>query len=231
VRAAGRLYTDAAGMQECEMPRALTLAEIPGVIEEYARAARNALAAGFDGVELHCTSGYLPMQFLASNATLRGEAYGGTAATRARFVIEPLEALSGTIGADRVGLRICPGNPFNDVLDPDPADTYGTLLAGIRHLDIAWLHVMRSPLADFDAFAFARARFGGPLVLNDGFDGASAAAAVAADPAVAVSFGRHFIGNPDLVRRLRDGSPLAGFDQKTLYTAGAAGYTDYPALS
>ena len=231
VRAAGRLYTDAAGMQECEMPRALTLAEIPGVIEEFARAARNSLAAGFDGVELHCTSGYLPMQFLASNTNLRRDAYGGDAANRARFVIETLEALSGAVGADRVGMRICPGNPFNDVLDPDPAATYGALLAGIRHLSIAWLHVMRSPLADFDAFAFARAAFEGPLILNDGFDHASAAAAVAADPAVAVSFGRFFIGNPDLVRRLRDGLPLARFDQKTLYTAGAAGYTDYPAWS
>lgn len=231
VRAAVRLYTDAAGMQECEMPRALALTEIPRVVDEYGSAGASARAAGFDGVELHCTSGYLPMQFLASNTNLRRDAYGGSASNRARFVIETLEALCGAVGADRVGVRICPGNPFNDVLDPDPAETYGTLLAGIRHLNIAYLHVIRSPLAGFDAFAFTRARFDGPLVLNDGFDLGSAVAAVAADPAVAVSFGRHFIGNPDLVRRMREGLPLAGFDHKTLYSAGAAGYTDYPAVS
>ena len=228
VRASGKIYTDAAGMQEHDMPRALDISEIPGVIDEYRRAAANAMAAGFDGVELHCTSGYLPMQFLAGNTNLRTDAYGGSAERRARFVIEVMEAIAGQIGADRLGMRICPGNPFNDVLDANPAETYGALLKGLEHLGLAYLHVVRSPLGYFDAFAFARSNFAGPLILNDGFDGDSARRAAMSDARGAVSFGRHFIGNPDLVARLRDRLPLAGFDAKTLYTPGVAGYTDYP---
>lgn len=228
VRAAGQIYTDAAGMQDNDMPRALALGEIPGVIEEYATATRNALAAGFDGVELHCTSGYLPMQFMATNSNLRTDAYGGSAANRVRFVVEAAEAMAGVAGAGRVGLRICPANPFNDVLDPEPAETYGALLSRIAGMKPAYLHVIRSPRRDFDAFAFAREHFAGPVILNDGFDGAKAAKALADGRGDAVSFGRHFVGNPDLVQRLRDGLPLAGFDLKTLYTPGPMGYTDYP---
>ena len=228
VRAAGRMYTDAAGMQEMDLPRALALEEIPRVLEEYASATRNALAAGFDGVELHCTSGYLPMQFLAVNSNLRTDAYGGPARNRVRFVLEALEAMTGVARAGRVGLRICPGNPFNDVLDPDPAETYAELLGRITGSGVAYLHVIRSPRKDFDAFEFARRHFDGPLILNDGFDGASAAAAIVQGQGDAVSFARHYIGNPDLVRRLQQGLPLAGFDPKTMYTPGPAGYTDYP---
>jgi len=228
VRAAGRMYTDAAGMQEMDMPRALALEEIPRVVEEYAAATRNALAAGFDGVELHCTSGYLPMQFMAVNTNLRTDAYGGSAAHRVRFVVETLEALTGVAGAGKVGMRICPANPFNDVVDPEPAETYGELLARSAHLHLAYLHVIRSPRRDFDAFAFAKEHFRGALILNDGFDGHSASLAVAEGRGAAVSFGRHFIGNPDLVRRLREDLPLADFDPKTMYTPGPVGYTDYP---
>lgn len=231
VRAAGKIYTDAAGMQDQDVPRALELEEIPGVIEEYATATRNALAAGFDGVELHCTSGYLPMQFMATNSNLRTDAYGGPAQNRVRFVVEALQAMVGAASAGRVGLRICPGNPFNDVLDPEPAVTYEALLSRIAGLQVAYLHVIRSPLKDFDAFGFAQNYFKGPLILNDGFDGASAAEALAEGRCAAVSFARHFVGNPDLVCRLREGLPLAGFDPKTLYTPGPAGYIDYPCAS
>ena len=231
VRAAGKIYTDAAGMQEHDMPRALGLAEIRSVIEEYAAATRNALAAGFDGVELHCTSGYLPMQFMAGNSNQRTDAYGGSAPNRVRFVVEAAEAMVGAAGAGRVGLRICPGNPFNDVDDPDPAVTYEALLARIAGLGLAFLEVVRSPRKEFDAFAFARAHFKGPLILNDSFDGASASQAVADGRGAAVSFARHFIGNPDLVSRLRDGLPLAGFNHTSRYTRGPAGYTDYPDAS
>jgi N-ethylmaleimide reductase len=230
VRAAGKIYTDTAGMRELDIPRALALAEIPAVVEEYAAATRNALVAGFDGVELHCTSGYLPMQFLATNSNLRTDAYGGSADNRARFVIEVVAAMADVAGGARVGMRICPANPFNDVLDPDPAATYAALLQAVAGLRLAYLHVIRSPLKDFDAFGFARAHFGGPLILNDGFDGAMASEALAAGRGDAVSFARHFIGNPDLVRRLREGLPLAGFDPKTMYTPGPVGYTDYPCV-
>src|SRR5690606_25720182 len=231
VRAAGKMYTDAAGMQDMDMPRALALEEIPRVIDEYANATRNALAAGFDGVELHCTSGYLPMQFMAVNSNLRTDAYGGSTKNRVRFAVEAAEAMAGVAGAGRVGLRICPANPFNDVLDPEPAQTYAELLAGVAGLGVAYLHVIRSPRKDFDAFEFARRNCAGPLILNDGFDGVSASQAVAEGRCAAVSFGRHFIGNPDLVARLREGAPLADFDARKLYTPGPEGYTDYPSVA
>jgi N-ethylmaleimide reductase len=223
-----QMYTDDAGMQDCDVPEALSLAEIPSVVGEYARAARLAREAGFDGVELHAASGYLPMQFLCSNSNQRRDAYGGAATNRARFVVEVLEALCATIGAGRVGMRICPANPFNDVADPEPALTYRALLEGIGPLGIAYLHVIRSPIRTVDAFALARRHFAGPIVLNDGFHGDSARAAIRGGAGAAVSFARHFIGNPDLVRRLRERLPLAGFDRHTLYTNGPVGYVDYP---
>ena len=229
VRAAVSMFTDAAGMQRCDEPEALSAAGIVGVIEEYADAARLAREAGFDGVELHCTSGYLPMQFLASNCNLRGDGWGGDAARRARFVVETLEALVAAIGAGRVGFRICPGNPFNDVVDFDPLATYRTLLEAVRPLRCAWLHVIASPLKELDAFALARAHHDGALIVNDGFDPDSARRAIEERAGDAVSFGRHYVGNPDLVERIAAGHPLAGFDRRTLYTPGAAGYTDYPA--
>ena len=231
LRAAGQIYTDAAGMQDQDLPRALGLQEIPQIIDEYAQATKRALAAGFDAVELHCTSGYLPMQFLATNSNQREDAYGGSVEKRARFVIETLAAMVAAAGGGRVGLRICPGNPFNDVVDPDPAETYTTLLAAIAPMQLAYLHVMRSPVRGFDAFAFARQNFKGGLILNDGFDAARATKALADGRGEAVSFGRHYIGNPDLVQRLRDNLPLAGFDQATLYTPGTRGYSDYPAAA
>lgn len=231
VKAKGKIFTDEAGMAEFETPRALSIDEIRGVVSEYQRAANLAVDAGFDGVELHCTSGYLPMQFLAINSNLREDEYGGSVANRRRFVVETLEAMAGAIGADRVGLRIRPASPYNDVVDTDPVETYSGLLGAIAPLELAYLHVMLSPLPELDSFAMARKHFGGPLIINDGFDGSSAREALRAGRGEAVSFGRHFIGNPDLVRRLRENASLSGFDQKTLYTPGATGYTDYPYLS
>ncbi|HLB84737.1 MAG TPA: hypothetical protein VJK00_08390, partial [Steroidobacteraceae bacterium] len=227
-RANVKMYTDDAGMQDCDVPEAVSLAEIPQVIEEYAQAARLAREAGFDGVELHGASGYLPMQFLASNSNQRRDAYGGVAANRARFVVEVMEALCAAIGAGRVGMRICPANPFNDVADPEPERTYQALLDAISPLGIAYLHVIRSPIRAVDAFGIARRYYAGPMVLNDGFHGDTARAAIRGGVGDAVSFARHFIGNPDLVRRLREGLPLAGFDRHTLYTPGPKGYLDYP---
>ncbi|MFZ9965855.1 MAG: alkene reductase [Steroidobacteraceae bacterium] len=229
VRADVSLWTDAAGMQPCDEPEALSLADIAAVIEDYAQAARLAREAGFDGVELHCTSGYLPMQFLASNTNRRSDGYGGSAQGRARFVVEVLEALVAAIGAGRVGFRICPGNPFNGVVDENPLETYQTLLGATRPLGCAHRHGLAAPGADLAAFARARAHPPGRLIIHDGFDPQSAAAAVQAGRGDAVSFGRHYIANPDLVERIASGAPLASFNRKTLYTPGAAGYTDYPA--
>lgn len=227
VRANVSLYTDSAGMQACDDPEPLSIAAIAKVVEDYAHAARLAREAGFDGVELHCTSGYLPMQFLASNTNLRTDAYGGDTTRRARFVIETLEALVAAIGGGRVGFRICPGNPFNDVVDFEPLDTYRCLLDAVRPLRCAYLHVIRSPLTTIDAFALARAHHDGALIINDGFEPDTASAAVTRGLGEAVSFGRHYVGNPDLVERIAAGAPLSPFDRKTLYTPGARGYTDY----
>lgn len=227
LRARTQVFTDVAGMVDTDEPRALALEEIATVIEEYRRAALNAREAGFDGVELHCTSGYLPMQFMASESNQRSDAYGGSAVNRVRFPAEVLAAMATAIGAGRVGFRMCPGNTFNDIGDADPAATAVALCSAVESLGLAYLHIMRSPLATLDAFELAQRHCSSGLILNDGFDGASAAAAIEAGQGAAVSFARHFIGNPDLVERLRLGQPLVGFDRKTLYTAGARGYSDY----
>lgn len=229
VRAKGQIYTDAAGMVDLDEPRALRLDEIPGVIGEYRHATQCALQAGFDGVELHCTSGYLPAQFLSTGTNLRTDAYGGSVQNRVRFVLEVLEAMTAVAGSGRVGMRICPGNPFNDLHDENPHETFATLLDAVSPMKLAYLHVIRSPRRSLDAFALAREHFRGALIVNDGFDRESADRVLGAGQAAAVSFGRSYIGNPDLVRRLREGLPLADFDLATLYTPGPKGYTDYPA--
>lgn len=230
IRAQGEVFTDAVGMQAFDEPRALSPAEVKAVVQEHAQAARNARAAGFDGVELHGTSGYLAMQFLSTSTNQRTDDYGGPVANRARFAFECLREMARAIGAGRVGLRLNPGNTYNDTADEDSAASHAELMRQAAGLDLAYLHVMRAPVPDIDAFALAQQHFGPRLILNDGFGHDDAEAALAAGRGQAVSFARHFIGNPDLVRRLREGLPLARFDRKTLYTPGAAGYSDYPAL-
>lgn len=229
IRAAGEVFTDSAGMQPYDMPRALSTDEVRAVVAEHAQAAINAREAGFDGVELHCTSGYLPMQFMCSGTNQRTDGYGGSVANRVRFAAECLQAMAAAIGAGRVGLRFRVGNSYNDIQDEDTVATHTELLRQVSGLGLAYAHVMRAEAPEVDAFALARDGFDGELILNDSFDGISADAAIATGQCAAVSFARDFIGNPDLVRRLRDGLPLARFDRKTLYTPGAAGYTDYPA--
>ncbi|HPO18782.1 MAG TPA: alkene reductase, partial [Rubrivivax sp.] len=166
---------------------------------------------------------------LSSGTNQRSDAWGGSAAKRARFGFECLKAMSEAIGAGRVGLRLNPGNTYNDTSDEDSAATHAELMRQAATLDLAYLHVMRAPVAQIDAFALAREHFGPRLILNDGFDALSAEAAIEAGSGHAVSFARHFIGNPDLVHRIRHGLALARFDRKTLYTPGEAGYNDYPA--
>ncbi|MFM0247769.1 alkene reductase [Paraburkholderia sediminicola] len=230
IRARGTLYSDELGLVPMDLPRALHREEIACVIDEYRQGAVNAIAAGFDGVELHCSSGYLPMQFLLECSNRRTDDYGQSLSGRIRFTVETLEAIAGAIGSARVGLRICPGNPYNDMHDDDPAHTYGALLDAVSPLGLAYLHVSRSPDPALDAFALARRHFRGPLIVNDGFDASSATNAMATGIGDAVSFARHFVANPDLVRRFRESAPLADFDRQSLYTAGARGYTDYPPL-
>jgi NADPH2 dehydrogenase/N-ethylmaleimide reductase len=225
--AAGEVVTDNAGMQPYDMPRALETHEVKAIVQEHAQAASNARLAGFDGVELHCTSGYLPMQFLCSGTNLRTDEYGGNAAHRARFAIECLREMGQAIGAGRVGLRVNPGNTYNDTSDENSAQTHIELIQQAAQLGLAYLHVMRAPLAEINAFEMARAHFGDRLILNDGFGPENSEEALASFENSALSYARHFIGNPDFVQRLKNGHPLTRFDRKTLYTPGAAGYTSY----
>lgn len=225
----GQIWTDTSGMQDFETPEAMTAQDIRAAVTGHAMAARRALEAGFDGVELHGTSGYLAMQFLSSGTNHRNDAYGGAAVGRARFAVECLQAMAAEIGAGRVGLRLNPGNAYNDTADEDSAASHAELMRQAAKEDIAYLHVMRAPVPGIDAFALASEHFGDRLILNDGFDAQSAEQALDAGIGRAVSFARHFIANPDLVRRMREGMPLAAFDRQTLYTPGEQGYTDYAA--
>lgn len=233
IRADGMMYTDAQGMVPHDAPDEMTAEDIARTIRDYAKAAENAMRAGFDGIELHATSGYLPAQFLSTGTNQRRDAYGGSLENRLRFTLETLDAMIKTAGAGRVGMRICPGNPFNDLHDDNPAETFAALLDEVSPKKPAYLHVIRmDPQKNrgVDNIALAQRHFDGPIIVNDGFDAETAQQAIAGGQAGAVSFGRLFVANPDLVHRFRTGAPLAEMDHKTLYTPGEKGYTDYPSL-
>lgn len=226
IAAKGKIYTEA-GMQDFAEPEAMTEADIQRTIADYAEATRRAYAAGFDGVELHCTSGYLPAQFLSTGSNQRDDRYGGSLENRLRFVLEVLAAMAAVDGADRVGMRICPGNPFNDLSDDNHVETFAALLEAVSPMGLAYLHVIRMPSLQ-DNIALAKAHFSGPLIVNDSYSLEEAEAAVGDEQIAAVSFGRAFVSNPDLPRRFKDGLPLAKMNVSNLYTAGPDGYTDYP---
>lgn len=228
VRANVELWTDGRKVP-ADRPRALALAEIPLLIEEYVDAGRAALEAGFDGVELHCGSGYLPMQFLSTGTNRRNDRYGGSLSNRIRFALEVLEALTAALGSGRVGFRITPGSVYNDMYDEHPVETHRALLQAVSPLKLAWLHAVREHRLDSDTSGLARRYFQGALISGGGYDGPSAQLALDRGQADALSFGRAMISNPDLVRRLREGLPLSAIRARHLYGSGAEGYTDYPA--
>lgn len=218
---------------ETAMPRALETDEIAGVIAEYVTAARNAVRAGLDGVELHCASGYLPMQFLSSNSNQRTDRYGGPVENRIRFVVETLQALAEAIGPGRVGFRICPGVKFNGMDDADPHKTYAALLKAVDGLGLAYCHLIHIPLEGQDALDLVRANWSGSVIENGALNFDRAKAVLANGKADAVSFGFLFIGNPDLVERFRTGAPLIKSDRANLYSGHGddhVGYTDYATM-
>lgn len=223
-----KIFTEQ-GMQPMDEPRALTTAEVKDVIEEYRQATINAYAAGFDGVELHCTSGYLPAQFLSTGTNRRDDEYGGSLDNRLRFVIEALEAMISVDGPERVGMRICPGNPFNGLQDDKPEETFSALLQQVNGFNLAYLHVIRMAATGIDNIKLAQDNFSGPVMVNDSYDAAEADQAVR-EGVAAVSFGRLYIANPDLVERFASGAEMNRLDLATLYTPGAQGFTDYPTL-
>ena len=237
--AKGKTFTTD-GFVDCSTPRALRTDEIPGVIEAYRHAARCAVDAGFDGVEVHGANGYLLEQFLRDSINDRSDAYGGSLANRARLLVEVMQAVVAEIGGGRTGLRLSPITPVNDAAQDSDAQTlYEHVVRELAPLKLAFLHIIEGQtggardLSDkgvkpFD-YAALRAIYGGPWLVNNGYSRQMAIDAVSSGAADAVAFGKPFISNPDLVRRLRDDAPLSPLVQATLYGGGAAGYTDYPA--
>lgn len=233
VQLPGKMYTDAAGMVDHDMPRALLTSEIAGIAADFANAAANAISAGFDGVEVHSANGYLLHQFLSSNVNQRGDRYGGSIQNRTRMPLEVISAVIARVGADRVGVRISPGHRFNDIREDDMEALYAHYVSQLDKLNLAYLHVKR-PQAhafDIDPVPMARKNFRGKMIACSNYDAASAAALVASGTADAVAFGRAFIANPDLPERIRSGVPLNRLDEATLYSPGEKGYTDYPRLA
>lgn len=230
VRPQGEIVTPA-GKQPFVEPRALETPEIPGVVREYADAARRAVAAGLDGVELHAANGYLAHQFLADGTNQRTDEYGGTPENRMRFVVEAAEAMAAEVGADRVGIRISPGNGFNDVHETD-LSVYEILVQQLAEMGLAYLHLLAAP--DDPMVSKLRALWPGAFVLNTGFAVVSErdelAELIETGVADAVTVGRPFIANPDLVERWTRGAELNEPDPSTFYGGDARGYTDYPAL-
>jgi N-ethylmaleimide reductase len=215
---------------DCVIPREMSLDDIASTAGDFAQAARNARAAGLDGVELHCASGYLINQFLNPASNLREDEFGGSVQNRIRFPMMVLKALAEAIGGDRVGLRISPGNPYNGMEFSDPIATFAPFIQGANALGLDYLHVVVMALPDLDTLAMTRAYWTGPVITNNNLKLESAQAVITAGLAEAVSFGRAFIANPDLVARLEKGAPLAKPDYSLLYTGEEKGYTDYPAL-
>lgn len=222
------------GKKPYETPRALRDDELPAIVAGFARAAENARAAGFDGVEVHGANGYLLDQFLRSGSNRRSGPYGGPLENRARLLLEVVDAVVGVWGPERVGVRLSPLNSYNSMQDDDPVGLTSFVARELDRRALAYLHLMR---ADFlgqqqgDVVTPARAAFSGALVGNMGYTPAEAAAAVASGLLAAVAFGHHYVSNPDLVERVAAGAPLVEPNPRTFYTHDAAGYTDYPRLA
>ncbi len=209
-------------------PRALAEAEIPAIIESYAAAAKHAISAGFDGVEFHAASGYLPMQFLSTGTNTRTDGWGGTLVGRLRFTVEAMQAIAAAIGADRLGIKISPEMGFNDITDANPVETYTALVAELDRMGLAYLH--NTPYGGHDYHTPFRQAFRGAYFAGLGMTQATGAAMLAAGGADAIVYGVPFIANPDLPARFARGAALAMGNKATYYGGGAAGYTDYPAL-
>ena len=215
------------------VPHALSAEEIPALVAAYAQGAKNAIAAGFDGVEVHGANGYLIDQFLRDTPNQRTDAYGGSLENRARLLFEVLTAVTAAIGSDRVGLRLSPLNSYNSMKDSDPMALISFLCEKLNAFKLAYLHVMR---ADFfgvqkaDVLTPAREKYKGVLIGNMGYSADEAEAAIAAGQLDAVAFGTAFLANPDLPARIQTKAALNTPDAATFYTPGAKGYTDYPTL-
>jgi N-ethylmaleimide reductase len=228
IKPAGEAFTDH-GLQPFVTPRALATEEIPGIVAQYAQAARNAQTAGFDGVEIHAANGYLIDQFLRDGSNHRTDQYGGSLENRSRFLREIVEAVIAAWSPDRVGVRISPGGDFNDMRDSDPTALGIHVAELLNRYGLAYLHMLEDNREKWD-YRAVRKYFNGPYIANRGYTAETAEAAIESGEADLVSFGVPFIANPDLVERFAKGAALAEGDQNLFYGGGERGYADYPSL-
>jgi N-ethylmaleimide reductase len=234
IRAKGKTFV-AGQFVDVSEPRALELAEIPGIIDDFKRGAANALAAGFDGVEIHGANGYLLDQFAKDGTNQRTDAYGGSIENRGRLMLEVSKAVSTEAGPERTGIRISPVTPSNDISDSNPQPLFDHIVDGLEALKLVYIHVVEGAtggprdIAPFD-YTSLRKRFTRAYIANNGYDFELATKQLEANAADLIAFGKPFISNPDLVARLKRGAPLNEWDKATFYGGDANGYTDYPTL-
>ncbi len=234
IKPAGKAFTYA-GLVDYVTPRALEVSELPAVVQDYVQATKNALKAGFDGVEVHAANGYLLDQFLRDGSNHRTDQYGGSIENRARLLLEVLQAVVNTAGADKVGLRLSPVNPFNDMKDSNPQALFNHVVSQLNVFNLAYLHLVEGGIhgggiADPFDFDSLRQLFKGAYMANLSYDKAKGNAAIASGHADCVAYGVPFIANPDLVARMAKDAPLNEADSKTFYGGTEKGYTDYPFL-
>jgi N-ethylmaleimide reductase len=233
IKPKGQAFT-AKGFEPIPTPRALETEEIPRLTEQYAQAARNAITAGFDGVEIHAANGYLIDQFLQDRTNQRTDRYGGSVENRSRFLMEVVDAVSAVVGAERTGVRISPQNRMNDIADDDPQTLFNYVAEHLAGKGLAYLHIIEgdtsgAAVPPFDYTKLKRL-FGGLVIANNGFNKELANKTLAEGSADLIAFGTPFIANPDLVVRLFLDAPLMAVNRDTLYGGGEQGYTDYPFL-
>ena len=233
-----KLTSTPTGWRQVSPHRALTIGDIEGVVEDFRKAAANAKAAGFDGVELHGANGYLIDQFLQDISNKRTDVYGGSVENRARLLLEIVAAVTSVFGANRVGVRIGPDGKWNSMGDSNPRALFDYVAKRLDEFALAYLHVIEPRVKGSEvivegqgpiAAEHLRTIFKGPILAAGGFDPDTAVAAVESGAADLVAFGRHFISNPDLPRRIKEGLPLAPYDRETFWTMAPQGYVDYPA--
>jgi N-ethylmaleimide reductase len=231
----GESYTPQ-GKKKTVTPRALAIEELPGIVEQFRKAAENAKAAGFDGVEIHGANGYLLDQFTRDGSNHRTDAYGGSVENRIRFPLEVTKAVVSVFGPDRVGYRISPYNPFNGMSDSNPVETFSALAQGLDQLGIGYLHVLEAIAGPMTAQGVTkltpilRELFKGAYVVNGGYDKASGNQVLERNESDLVAFGVPFIANPDLVERLKRDASLNAPDYATFYAGEEKGFIDYPLL-
>jgi len=234
VKPAGQAFTFQ-GLVDYVTPRALEVSELPGIVADYVQAAKNALKAGFDGVEIHSANGYLLDQFLRDGSNKRTDQYGGSFENRARLLMEVTKAVVDAVGSDKVGLRLSPVNPFNDMKDSNPQALFNYVTEQLNQFNLAYLHVVEGGIhgggiADPFDFVAMRKLCKSPYMANLSYDKARGNAAIASGHADAVAYGVPFISNPDLVERFRNDAPLNEADATSFYGGSEKGYTDYPML-